>query len=75
LDTIASAVLQDDTTTAPRPTREEAEDAVYALIRYVGDDPAREGLLDTADAAALLAVPPRRRHGPGDLGWFLHGLF
>lgn len=30
-----------------RPTREEAEDAVRTLIRWAGDDPAREGLLDT----------------------------
>ncbi|CAG0951532.1 GTP cyclohydrolase IA [Burkholderiales bacterium] len=30
-----------------RPSREEAEDAVRTLIRWAGDDPAREGLLDT----------------------------
>lgn len=30
-----------------RPTREEAEAAVEVLIRWTGDDPAREGLLDT----------------------------
>ena len=30
-----------------RPTREEAEDAVRTLIRWAGDDPAREGLLAT----------------------------
>lgn len=30
-----------------RPTREEAEDAVRTLIRWAGDDPTREGLLDT----------------------------
>ncbi|MEN5080863.1 GTP cyclohydrolase I FolE [Bosea sp. TWI1241] len=29
------------------PTREEAEAAVRTLIRWAGDDPAREGLLDT----------------------------
>jgi GTP cyclohydrolase I len=32
---------------APRPTREEAEAAVRTLIAYAGDDPSREGLLDT----------------------------
>ncbi|MHA3978887.1 GTP cyclohydrolase I FolE [Halovulum sp. GXIMD14794] len=32
---------------APRPTREEAEQAVRTLLRWAGDDPAREGLLDT----------------------------
>ena len=31
----------------PRPSREEAEAAVRTLIAYIGDDPAREGLLDT----------------------------
>ena len=31
----------------PRPSRNEAEAAVRTLIAYVGDDPAREGLLDT----------------------------
>ena len=30
-----------------RPTRETAEDAVRTLIRYLGDDPSREGLIDT----------------------------
>ncbi len=31
----------------PRPTREEAEAAVRTLLRWAGDDPAREGLVDT----------------------------
>ncbi len=31
----------------PRPSREEAEEAVRTLIRWAGDDPAREGLLET----------------------------
>ena len=31
----------------PRPTREEAEAAVRTLLRWAGDDPTREGLLDT----------------------------
>src|SRR5919197_1260217 len=30
-----------------RPTRSEAEDAVRTLIRWAGDDPAREGLRGT----------------------------
>ncbi len=30
-----------------RPTREEAEQAVRTLIAWAGDDPTREGLLDT----------------------------
>ena len=31
----------------PRPSREEAEAAVRTLIAYIGDDPEREGVLDT----------------------------
>ena len=30
-----------------RPTRDEAEEAVRTLIRWAGDDPAREGLVET----------------------------
>jgi len=30
-----------------RPTREQAEDALRVLLRWAGDDPAREGLQDT----------------------------
>lgn len=30
-----------------RPTREEAEEAVKTLLKWAGDDPNREGLLDT----------------------------
>lgn len=33
--------------TTKKPTKEEAEEAVRTLIRWTGDDPAREGLLDT----------------------------
>jgi GTP cyclohydrolase I len=36
---------QDDATS--RPSREEAEDAVRTLIRWAGDNPRREGLIDT----------------------------
>ena len=32
---------------ADRPSREEAEAAVRILLRWAGDDPTREGLLDT----------------------------
>lgn len=32
---------------APRPSREEAMEAVRTLIAWAGDDPAREGLKDT----------------------------
>ncbi|MGF6999323.1 GTP cyclohydrolase I [Paraburkholderia sp. GAS32] len=30
-----------------KPSREDAEDAVRVLIRWAGDDPSREGLVDT----------------------------
>lgn len=30
-----------------RPTRKQAEDAVRTLLKWAGDDPSREGLLDT----------------------------
>ena len=33
--------------TVMRPSREAAEDAVRTLLRWAGDDPSREGLLDT----------------------------
>ena len=32
---------------SPRPTREEAEAAVRTLIAYIGDNPNREGVLET----------------------------
>jgi GTP cyclohydrolase I len=35
------------TRSSSRPSREEAEKAVRTLIRWAGDDPTREGLLDT----------------------------
>jgi len=37
------AITQDRT----RPTREQAEDAIRTLLRWVGENPQREGLLDT----------------------------
>ncbi len=35
------------TPAAVKPSREDAEDAVRTLLRWAGDDPSREGLLDT----------------------------
>ena len=40
--TKAAPALEDN-----RPTQAEAEDAVRTLLRWAGDDPAREGLRDT----------------------------
>jgi GTP cyclohydrolase I len=42
-------VVADTTSATERPTREEAEEAVRTLLRWAGDDPAREGLLGTPD--------------------------
>lgn len=36
-----------DTGTGPRATREEAEEAVRTLLRWIGEDPDREGLIET----------------------------
>ncbi len=36
----------------PKPTREEAEEAVRVLLRWSGEDPDREGLLDTPKRVA-----------------------
>jgi GTP cyclohydrolase I len=35
-----------------RPSRDEAEAAVRTLIRWAGDDPTREGLIDTPSRVA-----------------------
>ncbi|CAN7684543.1 GTP cyclohydrolase I FolE [Caballeronia sp. LjRoot31] len=43
----ASSDIHDQTDHADRPSREEAEAAVRVLIRWAGDNPAREGLIDT----------------------------
>jgi GTP cyclohydrolase IA len=42
-----AAVPSDDRPGLIRPSRAEAEAAVRTLIAFAGDDPAREGLLDT----------------------------
>lgn len=39
--------IKTDDQLVERPTREEAEEAVRTLLRWAGDDPSREGLLDT----------------------------
>jgi GTP cyclohydrolase IA len=38
---------QSNTVAVARPSRAEAEDAVRVLLRWAGDDPSREGLIDT----------------------------
>jgi GTP cyclohydrolase I len=39
-------------TASDRPSREDAERAVHTLLRWAGDDPSREGLLDTPKRVA-----------------------
>jgi GTP cyclohydrolase I len=41
--------LIEDKHIVPRPTRAEAEEAVRVLLRWAGDDPGREGLIDTPE--------------------------
>ncbi len=41
-----------ETSVSSSPSRAEAEDAVRTLIRWAGDDPSREGLLDTPKRVA-----------------------
>jgi GTP cyclohydrolase IA len=49
MDASAKLTIAKPLTTKPRvrPSREEAEAAVRTLIAWAGDDPTREGLLDT----------------------------
>ena len=47
-----STARKTETTDLPRPTREEAEAAVRTLIRWAGDNPEREGLLETPKRVA-----------------------
>ncbi|MEK7820435.1 MAG: GTP cyclohydrolase I, partial [Pseudomonadota bacterium] len=42
-----SAVAGRNGALAPRPSRAEAEEAVRTLLRWAGDDPTREGLVET----------------------------
>ena len=41
--------IADPTTLLGTPSKEEAEEAVRTLIRWAGDDPTREGLIETPD--------------------------
>ena len=53
----------------PRPSREQAEAAVRTLIAYTGDDPTREGVLETPkrviDAYAPTGLAEHRAPEPG----------
>ena len=43
----AARFTADAAATSDRPSREEAEQAIRTLLRWAGDDPSREGLIDT----------------------------
>jgi len=45
--------LSRNNSSAERPSQEQAEQAIETLLRYAGDDPAREGLADTPRRVAL----------------------
>ncbi len=49
---IAARAADETTMLSSRPTRAEAEAAVRTLIRWAGDDPTREGLIDTPKRVA-----------------------
>jgi GTP cyclohydrolase I len=48
----ASRPADDQASALPRPTQEQAEDAIRTLLRWAGDDPDREGLVDTPKRVA-----------------------
>ena len=45
-------ILKPDASELSVPTREEAEDAVRTLLRWAGDDPTRDGLIETPKRVA-----------------------
>lgn len=47
MDAVIKGKAQPGTEPQSRPSRDEAEDAVRTLIAWAGDDPRREGLIDT----------------------------
>lgn len=47
MDAVTKGKAKADLQISKRPSREEAEDAVRTLISWAGDDPKREGLIDT----------------------------
>lgn len=56
MDAVVKPLLQKNlkptSAPGPMPTREQAEEAVRVLLRWAGDDPSREGLLDTPKRVA-----------------------
>ena len=48
----APRTAEDPAKTMPRPTQQQAEEAIRTLLLWAGDDPNREGLLDTPKRVA-----------------------
>jgi GTP cyclohydrolase I len=48
----APRTAEDPAKTLPRPTQQQAEEAIRTLLLWAGDDPNREGLLDTPKRVA-----------------------
>lgn len=44
---VSSKIVEVEMAGGEKPNREEAEDAVRTLLRYIGEDPQREGLIET----------------------------
>ncbi len=57
-----------------RPSREQAEQAIHTLLRWAGDDPEREGLVDTPKRVALAYDDWFRGYGEDPVG-FLQRTF
>ena len=48
MDAVVKTLARDmDANLPARPSREQAEEAVRTLIAWIGEDPEREGLLET----------------------------
>jgi len=47
MDAVIKSIKTTESETNLRPSREQAEQAVRTLIAWAGDDPSREGLIDT----------------------------
>src|SRR5215831_17352251 len=47
MDTCRLSLITTSVPAEPKPSRQEAEEAVRTLLRWAGDDPTREGLKDT----------------------------
>jgi GTP cyclohydrolase I len=47
MDAVIKGKAKAETDLNKRPSRDEAEEAVRTLIAWAGDDPKREGLIDT----------------------------